>query len=496
MGALPIWTSRSLFGFCVTLLVISSCYCDDVVRKSVQVVGIATCSDCTQSNLLSTHALSGLRVTIDCKLLKKGELQTRGEGKLDEQGKFKVILPSEILKEGSSELKEECFAQLHSASNALCSTQHGIEAAKLTLKSKDVQIGTHTFSTTGKIAISPITCASAFFWPHYKYPPLPTLPPHPWFKKDHPWFKKKPLLPKYKLPHFPPLTSYFPPHPPKEIPPLHPPVYEKPPPVPVPTPVVPVYKPPVPAPTPVVPVYKPPVPAPTPVVPVYKPPVPAPTPTPVVPVYKPPVPAPTPVVPVHKPKKKPCPPKSEPKTPSVPAPVVPVYKPPPVPEPEHKPKKKPCPPKSEPKVKTPTPKPTPKVKTPSPKPTPVPVYTPKPQPPPVPVPVPVPVNPTPTVKPPPVDTPTPTPNPVVPYFPAPHPIFNKPPCPPFPKLPPFPKIPPKYLHPIHKLPPIPPKFLHPKIPKKFLHMPKIPKKFFHHPKYGKWPPIPPYTSHP
>ena len=60
---------------------------------------------------------AGLRVTIDCKL-ENGHLKTRGVGKLDEEGKFKVSIYQKIVKDGK--LNEECYAQLHSASAAPC----------------------------------------------------------------------------------------------------------------------------------------------------------------------------------------------------------------------------------------------------------------------------------------------------------------------------------------------------------------------------------------
>ncbi|XP_019054681.1 PREDICTED: proline-rich protein 4-like isoform X3 [Nelumbo nucifera] len=276
-------------GFWVTvLLLVRFCYyC--TADNSFQVLGVGECVDCKKNNIKSSHAFSGLRVAIECKDA-NGQLKTRGAGELDKQGKFTVKIPREIVKD-DGELKEECFAQLHSASNAPCPTHNGLESSKIILQSNK-ENGKHKFGPAGKLAFSPITCTSAFLWPHFNYPPLPKLLPfpttHPWF--NHPWYKPLPKM------HFPPLV--FPPLPPKYF---HPPIYKKPFPPPVP-----VYEKPLPPPAPV---YEKPLPPPVhvepPPVPVYVKPLPPP-----VPVYAKPLPPP---VPIYKPPstptyKKPCPP--------------------------------------------------------------------------------------------------------------------------------------------------------------------------------------------
>ena len=110
---------------------------------------------------------TGLLVTIDCKL-ENGHLKTRGVGKLDEEGKFKVSIHRKIVKDGK--LNEECYAQLHSASAAPCPTHNGLESLKVVFKSKAK--GKYTFGLVGKLKFSLVTCTSAFLWPHNKYPPL------------------------------------------------------------------------------------------------------------------------------------------------------------------------------------------------------------------------------------------------------------------------------------------------------------------------------------
>ncbi|KAJ0883661.1 hypothetical protein HanPSC8_Chr10g0424211 [Helianthus annuus] len=248
--------------------------------KTVEVVGFGECADCKEINIKPSQALSGLKVTVDCKL-ENGTFQTRGVGKLNEEGQFKVNLPQEILKDGK--LSEECYVQLHNAANAPCAFHNGLEASKITFMSKSDE--KHTFGPTGQLKFSSAICASATF-----------LPPFP---KSHPWFKK---------------FHHIFPHPPIVLPPIP---YKKPCPPPEPKP------------------EPPPEPKPEP------PPEPKPKPPPE-PKPKPPKPSPPKMKPPPKPEpKKPCPPKIKPPPkPEPKKPCPPKIKPPPKPEP-----KKPCPPK-------------------------------------------------------------------------------------------------------------------------------------------------------
>ncbi|XP_059654016.1 proline-rich protein 4-like [Cornus florida] len=336
--------------------------------NTVQVVGFGECADCKENNFRTR-----LKVTIDCKSA-IGEFKTRGTGELNEEGKFKVSLPQEIVKD--EKLEEECFAQLHSASATPCPAHDGIEATKVVFKSKTN--GKLIFGLAGKLKFLPVTCISSF-------PSLTKLPAKP---QTFPW--KKPF-PKFFGHHLPFPPKVFPPIYKKPLPPPIP-IYKKPLPPPVPIykhplpPPVPIYKHPHPPP---VPIYKKPHPPP---VPIYKKPHPPP-----VPIYKKPLPPP---VPIYKPKPKPPVPIYKPK----PKPPVPIYKP--------KPKPPPVP-----------------VYKPKPKPPPVPVYKPKPKPPPVPVYKPKPK--------PPIVKPLPPPVPITP-FPKFPPVYKKPcpPLPKLPKIPP------------------------------------------------------------
>ncbi|XP_071704665.1 uncharacterized protein [Rutidosis leptorrhynchoides] len=422
-----LWTDMKYL-LILVLLKVANIYENDIITKSclcygnmiVEVVGIGECGDCKESNIKSSHALSGLKVTVDCKL-DNGKFKTRGVGELDGEGNFKISLPKEILKDGK--LTQECYAQLHNAANSPCTLHDDVNKIIFLSKSDEK----HTFGPLQKLKFSSAVCTSAFFWPAFNYPALPPLKQ---------WPKPLPMF------TFPPKYPFVKPIPP----PVYNPPVVKPPPPPIYTP-TPNYNPP-----PKPPVVEP-TPTPTPPVPISKP-KPA--------VYKPPH--------VHKPKPKPKPPVVKPE------PQPPTYKTPPVPKcdtkpkPVYKPKPKPKP-HAHKLPPVPVYKPKPKPKPPVYKPAPVPVYKPKPKPPvykPAPVPVynPEPKPPVYSPGPVPVYNPTPKqqlPQPIPIYKPI--PPFYKKPCPPFaiPKLPPFPTIPPKYLnHPIiGDLPPLPPKFSYP-----------------------------------
>ncbi|KAL8556222.1 hypothetical protein ACS0TY_003863 [Phlomoides rotata] len=412
---------QSIFFLSLLFAVISLCSADE---KTFQVVGTAECADCNDQILKTSQAFSGLHVTIDCKL-KNGDTKRFGDGELDDEGKFMVSVPQELVEDGKK-LKEECYAQLHSAAAIPCPAHNGIESSKIEFKS--LSNNKNTFAPTKNLQFSAALCTSKFLWPHFNYPPLPTT--HPWLK-HFPKVNSPPLKGFSNswppLPPLPPLFHHKPLLPPpvpiyKQLPPPVPIYKPLPPPVPIYKPLpppVPVYKPKPPS----IPVYKPkPLPPP---VPIYKPkPLPPPVPIykpkplpPPVPIYKPKPPVYKPKPPVYKTPKKPCPP-TKPPVYKPPVEKPPVYKPPVEKPPVYKP-----PVEKPPVYKPPVEKP-PVYKPPVEKP---PVYKPPMEKPPVYKP---PVEKPPIYKPP-VEKP-----PVV------IPPLKKKPCPPIPKLPPFPKIPP------------------------------------------------------
>ncbi|KAE8719117.1 hypothetical protein F3Y22_tig00109972pilonHSYRG00041 [Hibiscus syriacus] len=269
----------------------------NVGGKTVEVVGVGDCADCAENNLETSQAFSGLRVNIDCKPENGKYFKTRGSGELDKEGNFKVTLPEEMVKDG--ELREECYAQLHSVSIEPCPTHDGMESVKIVLKSSSDE--KHNFGLKGKLRFSP------------NHPPLPTFPflPLKGFLHHHSIFPpiyKKPLPLSVPVSKPPPVPGYEKPLPPAvpiyKPPPV--PVYKKPHPPPVPIykkphqPPVPVYKSPV-YKSPPAPIHKKPLPPP---IPLYKKPLPPP-----VRVYKKPLPPP---IPAYKPKPHPPLPKLPP----------------------------------------------------------------------------------------------------------------------------------------------------------------------------------------
>ncbi|XP_030523337.1 proline-rich protein 4-like isoform X1 [Rhodamnia argentea] len=265
---------------CLASLLFAARFCQGDEDR-VEVVGIGECADCERNNINAEQAFSGIRVSINC-LTPEGVYQRRGVGELNEEGKFKVLLPSGILATGKS--KEECYAQLHNAAAAPCPSYGGPKSSKIVFKA--ITHGKHTYGLADKLMFSPVTCTSAFLWPYFKHPLPKFKPPVKGF--GHPWFPPKKLQP---LPakDFPPIYK-------KPLPPLEP-VYKKPFP-----PQIPIHKEPLPMP---IPTYKKPLPQPIPVykkpflpfVPKFEKPLPPP-----IPIFKKPIPQPFPIF------KKPLPP--------------------------------------------------------------------------------------------------------------------------------------------------------------------------------------------
>jgi len=157
-------------------------------------------------------------VTIDCKV-NKGHFVTKGSGNIDDKGKFGLNIPHDIVSDNGA-LKEECYAQLHSAAGTPCPAHDGLESTKIVFLSKSGD--KHILGLKQNLKFSPEICVSKFFWP------MPKLPPFKGF--DHPFplppplelppFLKKPCPPKYSPPvEVPPPVPVYEPPPKKEIPP-------------------------------------------------------------------------------------------------------------------------------------------------------------------------------------------------------------------------------------------------------------------------------------
>ncbi|CAL9089043.1 unnamed protein product [Musa textilis] len=96
-----------------------------------------------QNNKKSKVELTGLCVAINCKLC-NGESETKATAAVEEEGSFNVQIPSEV--------KGECFLQLHDALDVPCPGENGLRPSKLVLKSKEE--GRHTFvAASGKVFV-------------------------------------------------------------------------------------------------------------------------------------------------------------------------------------------------------------------------------------------------------------------------------------------------------------------------------------------------------
>ncbi|KAK3147834.1 hypothetical protein QOZ80_3BG0287310 [Eleusine coracana subsp. coracana] len=112
-----------LLGVCAVVMAMGLDFAN-AVRGDTEpvVVGLAKCADCTRKNMNAEAAFSGLQVAVKCKN-SKGEYENKAVGHVDRSGAFRVPLATDLVGDDGN-LKQECFAQLHSAStSAPCSGQ-------------------------------------------------------------------------------------------------------------------------------------------------------------------------------------------------------------------------------------------------------------------------------------------------------------------------------------------------------------------------------------
>ncbi|RLN15596.1 proline-rich protein 4-like [Panicum miliaceum] len=231
MGPVP---RRLLAGVGAVLLVAILAHAAEPEMASM-IVGLAKCADCTRKNMKAEAAFNGLKVVVKCKNA-DGVFETKALGEVDKSGAFSVPLTADLLRE-DGELKQDCFAQLHSATNQPCPGQ---EPSWIVRPSSDDDKKKTFVAVAGKMHYSSKECASAFLCDH--------------FHKKH-LFHKKPIM----MPHF--HNKPAPEHkPPTSVPVYHAPVPEYKPPTPVPVyhSPVPEYKPPTPAHSHPTPIYHPP----------------------------------------------------------------------------------------------------------------------------------------------------------------------------------------------------------------------------------------------
>lgn len=197
------------------------------------VVGLAKCADCTRKNMKAEAAFKGLKVAVKCKNA-AGEYETKTVGDVDKSGAFSLPLGAELLHE-DGELKQECFAQLHSAPGHPCPGQ---EPSQIVRPSSTDAVDKKTFvAVAGKMHYSSKECASAFlcdpFHKKHLFHKKPVVIPH-FHKKPIviPHFHKKPKpmpVPEYKPPT--PVPVYTHPTPVPEYKPPTTPVYTHPTPI-------------------------------------------------------------------------------------------------------------------------------------------------------------------------------------------------------------------------------------------------------------------------
>ncbi|KAI4993639.1 hypothetical protein ZWY2020_007952 [Hordeum vulgare] len=153
MALLP---RRFLLGVCAVALAIGLANAVHGEAAPV-VVGLARCSDCTRKNMNAEAAFKGLQVAVKCKN-GRGEYESKAVGHVDKSGAFSVPLDADLVGD-DGELKQDCFAQLHSASSAPCPGQ---EPSKI-VAARPSHDGQTTFvAIAGEVHHPSAECASAF----------------------------------------------------------------------------------------------------------------------------------------------------------------------------------------------------------------------------------------------------------------------------------------------------------------------------------------------
>uniref|UniRef100_A0A0D9VRU3 Proline-rich protein n=1 Tax=Leersia perrieri TaxID=77586 RepID=A0A0D9VRU3_9ORYZ len=177
---------KLLLGVCAAVLVAGLVHAAYAETAPV-VVGLAMCSGCTRKNMNAEAAFKGLQVAVKCKN-SKGKYESMAVGKLNKSGAFSVPLAADLVGE-DGELKQNCFAQLHSASNAPCPGQE----PSMIVAAQPGHDGKKTFvAVAGKVHGPSAECASVFLCHHFHkhhhpiifHPPVIVPPKHD--HDDHP----------------------------------------------------------------------------------------------------------------------------------------------------------------------------------------------------------------------------------------------------------------------------------------------------------------------
>ncbi|KAK3157353.1 hypothetical protein QOZ80_2AG0120030 [Eleusine coracana subsp. coracana] len=155
MGALPRGVPVSI---CAILLAAVLAHAAEPETTSM-IVGLAKCADCTRKNMNAEAVFKGLHVALKCKNA-KGEFETKALAKVDKSGAYSVPLAADLLRQ-DGELKQNCFAQLHSASHQPCPGQEPSWIVRLSSIDDDKK-KTSFVVVAGKMHYSSKECASAF----------------------------------------------------------------------------------------------------------------------------------------------------------------------------------------------------------------------------------------------------------------------------------------------------------------------------------------------
>ncbi|KAK1297461.1 hypothetical protein QJS10_CPB15g00496 [Acorus calamus] len=159
--------TAALMAFFSVLLALSSLTAAASDRAAVTVAGVGKCTDCAKKDVMRGNAFRGLRVAVICKNT-KGKYKTSAVAALTNNGEFSVELPSEFLGNDNrgGGLKEECFAELRSASRKPCPSSNGIQSSKIVRKYSEGKQPQHVlFGTARQLVFSKDTCAAAIELP-------------------------------------------------------------------------------------------------------------------------------------------------------------------------------------------------------------------------------------------------------------------------------------------------------------------------------------------
>ncbi|CAL4938502.1 unnamed protein product [Urochloa decumbens] len=154
---MEILARQRLLGVCAIVMAMGLANAVQGETSAPVVVGLAKCSDCTRKNMNAEAAFRGLQVVVKCRN-SKGEYESTAVAPVDKSGAFSVPLAADLVG-ADSELRRECFAQLHSASSGPCPGQ---EPSKIVAAAHGGDKTATFVALGGEVHRSSPECASAF----------------------------------------------------------------------------------------------------------------------------------------------------------------------------------------------------------------------------------------------------------------------------------------------------------------------------------------------